>query len=243
MNKKGQIVPFGFMRKASGGSSTISGHPTLSTGLVHYYKFDTDANDSVGTNHGTVSGATLTTGSGGKINEAYDYDGVNDRTVINDVFVTTNTSSWFGWVNLDALGWQALVVNGTRSSDRSWEFVLAAGKLRYALATAGGSWAWVEDTVSATLLTANTWHHVGFTRNGTTLTIYVDGSSVSTSTIAGSASSSVARTPSNGKCTFANDQGTFWGDGTIDESGFWDKELTSSEVTDLYNGGSGLPYN
>ena len=30
--------------------------------------------------------------------------------------------------------------------------------------------------------------------------------------------------------------------GIIDEVGFWNRELTSSEVTDLYNSGAGLAY-
>lgn len=31
-------------------------------------------------------------------------------------------------------------------------------------------------------------------------------------------------------------------DGGLDEFGFWDKALTSTEVTDLYNSGTGIPY-
>jgi len=31
-------------------------------------------------------------------------------------------------------------------------------------------------------------------------------------------------------------------DGLLDEVGIWDKALTSTEVSDLYNSGNGLPY-
>lgn len=33
-----------------------------------------------------------------------------------------------------------------------------------------------------------------------------------------------------------------WVDGQIDEAGFWDRALTSAEVTELYNSGAGLAY-
>ncbi len=48
------------------------------TGLVAHWKFDGDANDAVGTNDGTVHGATLTTDRFGNANSAYSFDGRDD---------------------------------------------------------------------------------------------------------------------------------------------------------------------
>jgi len=45
---------------------------------VAYYPFSGNANDAIGTLHGTVNGATLTTDRFGNANSAYSFDGVND---------------------------------------------------------------------------------------------------------------------------------------------------------------------
>lgn len=42
-------------------------------------------------------------------------------------------------------------------------------------------------TVASSALSANTWHHFAFTLSGTTLTLYVNGTSVATTTVSGSA--------------------------------------------------------
>jgi hypothetical protein len=61
---------------------TINGQVNLDSGLVAYYPFTGNANDSSGNgNHGTVIGAKLTTDRNGNFNSAYDFNGITD--VIN----------------------------------------------------------------------------------------------------------------------------------------------------------------
>lgn len=56
---------------------TIAQIPT--SGLIGYWPFSGNANDSSGSgNHGTVHGATLTTDRFGNLNSAYHFNGVND---------------------------------------------------------------------------------------------------------------------------------------------------------------------
>lgn len=66
---------------------------------VAYYPFTGNANDAVGTNHGTVNGATLTADRFGNANSAYSFDGVDDNISINNdpVFSFSNytISLWF----------------------------------------------------------------------------------------------------------------------------------------------------
>ena len=54
---------------------TLSG--SLANGLVAYYSFDGNADDSVGINNGTPSGATLTADRLGNSNSAYSFDGIS----------------------------------------------------------------------------------------------------------------------------------------------------------------------
>ena len=51
-------------------TSPVTPPTGLKENLVSYYPFDTDANDVHGSNNGSVTGAVLTTGDGGKIDES-----------------------------------------------------------------------------------------------------------------------------------------------------------------------------
>jgi len=68
--------------------NTISsnGNLILSDGLIAYYPFNGNANDESGNNnHATVYGATLTTDRNGNANNAYLFDGSNNKIAINNI--------------------------------------------------------------------------------------------------------------------------------------------------------------
>jgi len=74
----------------------------LSSGLVAWYPFNGNANDSSGNgNNGTVYGATLTTNRFGIMGKAYEFAGNSDRIVISQAqtkFGFTNQigiTTWF----------------------------------------------------------------------------------------------------------------------------------------------------
>lgn len=77
-------------------------------GLVAYYPFSGNANDMSGNGYnGTVDGATLATDRNGNTNNAYYFDGSNDKiTLPNDVRQTSNFSISF-WVNVESWTHQA----------------------------------------------------------------------------------------------------------------------------------------
>ena len=72
-------------------------------GLTAYYDMKGDANDIIGGNNGTVSGATLTTDYFGNSNSAYDFDGTNDQITGSGIALT---SAYFiqGMVKFDTTG-------------------------------------------------------------------------------------------------------------------------------------------
>jgi len=67
--------------------------PGLNFGLVAWYPFDGNASDMSGNgNHGTVNGATLDTDRHGQTGMAYDFDGVNDKIIVNGSWPSGNSS-------------------------------------------------------------------------------------------------------------------------------------------------------
>lgn len=91
-----------------------------------------------------------------------------------------------------------------------------------------------------TTLTTSTFYHLVLTYDGTTMTLYLNGSSVisqgqtGNGTAHGGADETVVG-------AYHASQGNFM-DGDIDEIGVWSRALSSTEVTSLYNSGSGLAY-
>ena len=227
--------------------STISSHSSLTTGLVSYQNFNTNANDLVGSNNGTVSGATLTTGSGGIMGEAYDLDGVNDTITYgsNFKFNYNEPFSHSFWVNPDN------VTSGVLFSDldsgtgfRGFEVRIESGKLRVFFVNNFGSNA-IDATTASSILSTGTYQHVVITYDGSGtaagFTVYVDNvsynfTSVSQDTLSATTVSGVTfRVGARVSATYYN--------GKIDEWGVYSKAVTGLEVSDLYNSGSGLPYN
>lgn len=99
-----------------------------------------------------------------------------------------------------------------------------------------------SKVISAQTLGTSTYHHFVMTLGANTLTAYLDGSSLGTVAInTGDGSSGdyqdgifIGRTPETTSPVYQ--------DSIVDEVNFWTRELSASEVTQLYNSGNGLPY-
>lgn len=107
----------------------------------------------------------------------------------------------------------------------------------------GGACDYAESTTTD-FLAVNTWYHIVYTKTGTTSAWYINGVSktptanLSTGGLTTSAGYFRIGTYAGGTGGVGNRQF----DGVIDEVGIWSRVLTSTEVTTLYNSGSGLQY-
>lgn len=222
-------------RKRVAGGDTIVGHPTLTTGLITYYKADDNTTDAHGSNDATFTAATYDTGI---INNGFELDGVNDLV---ETGVTPDVSNFSiaMWVKLDAIGTQqGFATCLSAISGRDGWFFLKYTDNTFSLSGYNGNSYQGQAQSSGTLTTG--WHHIVGTVDGTEVKVYLDGALEDTN-------SSVT-----GVSVIDRDWvlGRQYGDsisstlaGVEDEVGFWDKTLTADEVSDLYNSGDGLPYN
>lgn len=93
-------------------------------------------------------------------------------------------------------------------------------------------------------LGTSSWHHIACTYDGSTITLYVDGTSRATASQSGvggggSASCTVIGNNITGVC---NGDDSVGAKAKIDEVGMWQTALDSTAVTSLYNGGAGFAY-
>ena len=227
---------------------------TLLNGLVSYWKLDDLSGlalDSLGLNDGTVVGATQ--GAAGKIGTSYSFDGVDDYinidNVINDLASTTS-GTWSAWVKpVDATpaGSEIFINFGDTNRNENLQlYITSNGKLNGFYRIAGVS-QWFLLT-SASAFSDNTWTHIAIIHNGTAPVLYVNAVAVAQTFSITTDKTSWFNNQSgldNGRIgdrNYINGGETQHFNGSIDEVGIWDRDLTASEITELYNAGAGKTY-
>ena len=219
------------------------------SGLAAWYSFDGDANDdSGGSNHGTVSGATLTAGKLGNANTAYSFDGLSNTISLVDPFLggTQNTAFTFHTlVNLDSIN----------STQVIWSKTLSWGEISFAITNLNEvSFGWANSLTGnkystiysqPNVIQPNEWYDIVVTFENSVGQIYLNGVPITTNlqwTAQGG--SSLSTTQIETSCDFSQDansskigtyQNGLFFNGKIDEFGVWDRALSLQEVASLFN--------
>lgn len=223
------------------------------TNLESYYKLDEASgtiSDSHGSNDGTNNGAAY--GATGKINDCLDFEaGDGDYVTMGNVFDFERTdafsvSLWYkpeSFVNdstylyskFDADSpFPGYCLRRTTTTTLSAQFVnsfVVSNRI-------------VKDFTSVTL-TNGTWYHIVLTYDGSSgasgVKLYIDGSEHTTATtVTDTLSSSISTTTPFNLGGRENSNSAF--DGLLDEVAIFSEELSSTDVSDLYNSGDGLAY-
>lgn len=201
---------------------------------VAAYLFNGDANDETGVNDGAISGATLTAG---KTAWGYAFDGTNDFISIpNDTSIQVTDYSCSFWVryrgtpNFDMLITKNWSQGGGYSTGFPQVMIDNANKIDFR-ATYD-----VSGTKSTTVLSSDTWYHVvctfDSTESGGTERVYINGSLEATT-------SGVGSIVNNAVSLQIGRRGTsLYFEGDMSDVFLFDVELSSTEVTELYNSGT-----
>ena len=211
----------------------------LNTDLISYWKLDetsgSTAFDSIGNYNGTNSGATIN--QAGKIETSYNFS--SDRIVLPNVTLLEDTTgiTISTWLYPDSFP--------TASEGKNVFFNLGGTDL--VIATRGdagnvGKIAVYEPTQSYHFTTGtislSTWTHVLVTANSSILQIYFDGTLAHSSALN---SWTINNPTADNQIGDERNIGRFY-DGKLDEIGMWKRVLTTTEITQLYNGGDGITY-
>lgn len=197
-----------------------------------------NATDAVNSLTGTNTSATFSTG---KLNNAAYFGGSAFFTVADNALLKpTNAISFGGWIYITATSsFQMVMAKGENAGDtRSYELRCfgSTTQLETQMRTGGGSFTQARTTTAIGL---NTWTHVIFTRNGTTQKIYIEGVS---DTLASNVTQTTNIDYSTDDLWIGQRNGGLRFNGRLDMMGLWDVELTASEVSELYNAGTGLQF-
>ncbi len=205
----------------------------LKTGLVAYYPFSGNANDTSGNNNnGIVNGATLTTNRFGNINSAYSFNGINNYIQCNPISQITNIVSISLWTKnkRDSNGseYRCLITNQPNTSEG---FLLQDRKtdLKYSFSVANGSNYF--DCISSTPFVFNQWEHLVAIISNNQIKIYKNSKLESTQQISGNY---ILSSNSNLLIGSRFIKEYFLGD--LDEITIWNRALNQDEIIALYNG-------
>jgi len=234
---------------------------TLLNGLVAYYPLDGDADDlSVNTNHMAENGAGIGY-VGGQVGGAVDLSGTDEWLSVTgtDIFGNTGLAatdssttaySWQAWVNPadDVTSGDDYILSTTNSTLTGQGFALAGRidqneDLDVFKQGAAFNSPFFGISNNALPADADGWYHVLTTWDTTNgLTTYINGVSVGGPTGADSVLAQAVDGLNIGADQNIGPGDTIPGrffEGQIDEVAIWDRVLTTTEIADLYNSGSG----
>lgn len=239
---------------ALSGAVNASTYSTLLTDIVAYYRLDESSGaviDAVLGNNGVNNGATPNVT--GKIETAYEFDGLVDYVNIDALvtpLATTTQGTWNCWVKpVDATplaGQQILAFGDTSAIEFVILSISSIPTLQMNLNKSGTNQWLLRSDVNP--FSDNIWSMITIVQDGISPILYVNGVAV-----AQTFSISTDKTAwfndltgvDNGRLGDINyggfGEGNFF-EGTIDEVGIWDRALTSDEITELYNSSDGSSY-
>jgi len=206
-----------------------SGTPVTSpstASLVSKYDLTSNANDSQGSNNGTLNPMKLGTG-------AYSFNGSTDKitTTVQIPQTTDHTVTW----------WQK--VNSTLATDTTYQFVMRAtgsGGNYYAILFRDNYLKCMKGDGTQTQLSAQSnfavgdWHHCALVRNDTTddVTFYLDGSATTVT-------DGMTEVDTSANLWIGSNNGSEGTPVTLDDMSIWARSLTATEISDLVSGQTG----
>lgn len=221
-----------------GNAYPLTDSPSL-YGAVAYYKLDEssgNASDATGSGY-TLTNNGTTAYSTGKINNGAVFDNTAGKNLDyngNLSFAGGGTRTFSCWVNCSSFAVDGYVLDNTTttagSGSANRRFILYTGSDSKIHMFASG------NEVTTSTLSTGTWYHCVVTQNGTTWELFLNGTSQGTTTMS--------------TASYADDSfrigesyaGGGYGRSTVDEVGVWLRVLSGTEITQLYNSGSGLAY-
>lgn len=230
-------------------ATDVKNDANLSTGLVSYWELEEASGtrvDSHGSNDLTDNN-TVTQGTGKQGNCAdFEVDNTEYLSITNAAQTGLDRTGDFSF----AFWWKPetitqnhgfwTTVNGNNNNYGVRALWNTNNDLILNVRSASGS---DNHTLNNNFVpTAGTWYHIVFTFDSSAAQAkaYIDSTAQTTSTLTYSNSTTGDGGARIGGATVSANAWDL--DALIDEFGFWSKVLTQTEVNDLYNSGSGIPY-
>lgn len=234
------ILSITFFATCKKDSTSTTQIPT--NGLILWYPMNGNCSDSSGHKlNGTVHGATLTTDRFGHSNSAYAFNGSGNQWIdcgVDTLFKLLPNMSISAWVYLNQnasdkdIGY---IIAGTYNGlDQGILYNVGEGPKNSTVNYLSFRWSGPTPEDTVTNLKLNTWYNVIITFDGSKINLYVNG-------ILGSSTSNNNTVNVPFDHLYIGGSGSVWEapvfnmNGKIDDVLIYNRVLTSSEISDIYN--------
>lgn len=203
---------------------------SLLTNLKAYYQFQGNGNDVSGSgNNLTATGSITYSLANGKILQGAGFSS-SQLEVNSNILSVNNPLSWCMWFKcpVGTGGTFPVAFSFANRTPPTWSvgYVVPGGQFVLNMLSGASVGVKIDD---------NLWHFCVMTYDGTTVNFWVD--NVNKASFIGSGSLGPDQFLNIG----SNNATQYW-PGQIDEVGIWQRALTPTEVSTLWNGGAGLTY-
>jgi len=219
----------------------------LNTSLYAAYNAESNTNDSLGVyNASPIGGLTYTTG---KIGNAFTFNGSSSVVAlpINSMKFTGDYSYSF-FIYFDFIGSQVKYIfnnetyNAATGGDNG--YYITASNTGFAFKGIKNG-AFVFQCQSTTTPTNGVWYHCVVTKTSSQVKMYINGNLETTTNYTGTVGYNTTMNPAIGAAYLSyltNSYDYLYSGAKIDLFNIFEKALTLTEVTELYNSGSGKKY-
>ncbi len=219
-----------------------------SSGLAGHWKLDetsgTTAEDSAGTNDGTLTNMTGNEWTLGVLGNALDFDGTDDNIMIPSDSAFTNMSEWTisAWIKPKAYEFDIAGTNAVGNGGYLF-YISSLGQIGGFIdteASGNGNYRAISsDVIPLDEWTHVTWVYEGDISDEASTRLYINGIETSYEPYDGSTGTNYSDTGFD--LYIGNQVPEGYGpiDGIIDDVRIYNRELTTDEIADLYNGGGG----
>jgi len=214
----------------------------LSTGLVHYWRMDETSGtryDAHGNGGDVVEAGGSTPSAAGKIGNSLDIVGNTTTYLYNNSGICGNsdTFSFCCWVRLDAA--VTTPYRGIFSRYQQVAISVSWYRVYMVVFTSAGTLSVTEPNPPG--ISTGVWSFYAFTRNHVTGNTYIYKNDL------GVRDSDLGHPGTLHASAYDFEFGRYGTgnngiDGRVDQVGYWNRELSASEVLELYNSGDGLSY-
>lgn len=208
---------------------------------IAHWQFDetsgTTAYDASGNNNnGTLTNSPTITTSG-KINSALTFDGSNDYVNVptsSSISITADITI-AAWIKRGVTNQKGDILVRTNGSNWDYEFGIDDTGQDDKIFFYADAPSFFTQYSSGTISDTN-WHHVAFTRSGSSTTLYIDGKQSGTSTASGAFNNN--STP----VRIGGDGDTVYFNGTIDDARLYNYALTTEQIKTIMNDNAAIKF-
>lgn len=223
----------------------------VNNGLVAKYSFFGNANDEVGTNNGTVNGATLVPDRFGIPNRAYRFDGFSGNSInlgnSNTLKPTTCTISLWAYIDStacyqSAFNYQPFILTTNTSAPNAYYEAYSMGyyisqprllSINYQSGAANGT-----ECFSPNNITTKQWYHLVFSFDNDSMSTYLNNVQLCSlpkafTTTYDNGNVMLGQSTVSSKNAYLN--------GRLDDIRIYNRRLTLAEIDTLYNMPSASP--